>query len=157
MNIKNIRQNNGITMVALVITIILLLILSGISITGVIRGVDETQEASQFSQLNMIQHTLLERKTKAQFTKEELEELPGTEISEENLEKVLNEIKEKTNQKIILKGKIQDYKELNTTDLENLGISKDNDTYIVNYKTGEVINKTKLTTKSGKILYTYSE
>ena len=66
-------------------------------------------------------------------------------------------IKEKTNQEIILKGKIQDYKELNTTDLENLGISKDNDTYIVNYKTGEVINKTKLTTKSGKILYTYSE
>ena len=154
MNIKNIRQNNGITMVALVITIILLLILSGISITGVIRGVDETQEASQFSQLNMIQHTLLERKTKAQFTKEEL---PGTEISEENLEKVLNEIKEKTNQEIILKGEIQDYKELNTSDLENLGISKDNDTYIVNYKTGEVINKTKLTTKSGKILYTYSE
>ena len=92
--------------------------------------------------------------TVKQFTKEEL---PGTEISEENLEKVLNEIKEKTNQEIILKGEIQDYKELNTTDLENLGISKDNDTYIVNYKTGEVINKTKLTTKSGKILYTYSE
>ena len=150
----NIRESKAITIISLVVTIIILLIISGISITGVIRGIDETQEATQISQLNMIQHTILERKTKAQFTKEEL---PGTEISEENLEKVLNEIKEKTNQEIILKGKIQDYKELNTTDLENLGISKDNDTYIVNYKTGEVINKTKLTTKSGKILYTYSE
>ena len=150
----NLRKNKGITMVALVITIIILLILAGISVTGVIRGIDETNESTQISQLEMVQHALLERKTKAQFTKEEL---PGTEISEEDLEKVLNEIKEKTNQEIILKGKIQDYKELNTTDLENLGISKDNDTYIVNYKTGEVINKTKLTTKSGKILYTYSE
>ncbi len=151
----NLRKNKGITMVALVITIIILLILAGISVTGVIRGIDETNESTQISQLEMVQHALLERKTKAQFTKEE--ELPGTEISKENLKKVLNEIKEKTNQEIILKGKIQDYKELNTTDLENLGISKDNDTYIVNYKTGEVINKTKLTTKSGKILYTYSE
>ena len=151
----NLRKNKGITMVALVITIIILLILAGISVTGVLRGIDETNESTQISQLEMVQHALLERKTKAQFTKEEL--LPGTEISKENLEKVLNEIKEKTNQEIILKGEIQDYKELNTTDLENLGISKDNDTYIVNYKTGEVINKTKLTTKSGKILYTYSE
>ena len=151
----NLRKNKGITMVALVITIIILLILAGISVTGVIRGIDETNESTQISQLEMVQHALLERKTKAQFTKEE--ELPGTEISKENLKKVLNEIKEKTNQEIILKGKIQDYKELNTSDLENLGISKDNDTYIVNYKTGEVINKTKLTTKSGKILYTYSE
>ena len=33
----NLRKNKGITMVALVITIIILLILAGISVTGVIR------------------------------------------------------------------------------------------------------------------------
>ena len=69
----NLRKNKGITMVALVITIIILLILAGISVTGVIRGIDETNESRAISQLEMVQHALLERKTKADITKEELE------------------------------------------------------------------------------------
>ena len=36
----NLRKNKGITMVALVITIIILLILAGISVTGLIRWID---------------------------------------------------------------------------------------------------------------------
>ena len=150
----NIRENKGITMVALITTIILLLIISGISITGVIRGLDETEESSQVSQLNMIQHALLERSTKAQFTQEEL---PGTEINEQELQNVVNEINEKSTNKIILKGNMQDYKELSTNDLKNLGISKDKNIYIVNYKTGEVINKTIKVTKSGRALYIYAK
>ena len=81
----NLRKNKGITMVALVITIIILLILAGISVTGVIRGIDETNESSAISQLEMVQHALLERKTKADITKEELEELP-TELREDETE-----------------------------------------------------------------------
>lgn len=50
----NLRKNKGITMVALVITIIILLILAGISVTGVIRGIDETNESSAISQLEMV-------------------------------------------------------------------------------------------------------
>ena len=38
-----------------------------------------------------------------------------------------------------------------------LGIKKEEDTFIVNYKTGEVINETKKTTKSGKALYIYAK
>ena len=123
----NLRKNKGITMVALVITIIILLILAGISVTGVIRGIDETNESTQISQLEMVQHALLERKTKADLTKETL---PGT---------------------------TADYKELSTADLKELGIEKETNTFIVNYKTGEVINKTQKVTKAGRALYTYAK
>lgn len=150
----NLRKNRGITMVALVITIIVLLILAGISITGVIRGVDETKESSQISQLNMIQHALLERKTKADITKEEL---PGTTVNFTELQNIINEINQKTSANITLRGNKEDYKELSESDLKDLGISEDKNIYIVNYETGEVINKTEKVTKAGRALYTYAK
>lgn len=152
----NIRKEQGITLMVLVITIILLLIISGISITGTLRGHEETEEASEISELNMIQHAILERYTKAQLTKEDL---PGTEIDKNDVEGIINEINNKINsesgEKIELKG--EKYKQLSKTDLEKLGITKEDDTFIVNYKTGEVINETKKTTKSGKALYIYAK
>ena len=66
----NIRKNKGITLITLVITVVLLLIISGISITGTLRGHEETEDVSQISELNMIQHVILERYTKAQLTKD---------------------------------------------------------------------------------------
>ena len=147
----NLRKNKGITMVALVITIIILLILAGISVTGVIRGIDETNESRAISQLEMVQHALLERKIKADITKEELEELPGTTVDPTELRNLITEIK------IELRGNEEDYKELSTADLNELGIEKETDTFIVNYKTGEVINKTLKVTKAGRVLYTYAK
>ncbi len=148
----NIRKEQGITLMVLVITIILLLIISGISITGTLRGHEETEEASEISELNMIQHAILERYTKAQLTKETL---PGTDIKKEQVQNIIDEIKNESKEQISLKG--TEYKRLDTTDLSNLGIKKEKDTFIVNYKTGEVINETKKTTKSGKALYIYAK
>ncbi len=148
----NIRKEQGITLMVLVITIILLLIISGISITGTLRGHEETEEASEISELNMIQHAILERYTKAQLTKETL---PGTDIKKEQVQNIIDEIKNESKEQISLKG--TEYKRLDTTDLSNLGIKKEEDTFIVNYKTGEVINETKKTTKSGKALYIYAK
>ena len=147
----NVRKNEGITLVALVIAIILLLIISGISITGTLRGHKETKEASQISELNMIQHAILERYTKAQLTKEEL---PGTTITENDVKTIIDEINNITRENITLKG--TEYKELSISDLEKLGVTNEEDTFIVNYKTGEVINATKKVTESGKALYVYS-
>ena len=56
---------------------------------------------------------------------------------------------------INLKG--TEYKQLNKEDLEKLGIIDEENIFIVNYSTGEVINKTLKATKSGKALYTYSK
>ena len=152
----NLRKNKGITMVALVITIIILLILAGISVTGVIRGIDETNESTQISQLEMVQHALLERKTKADLTKEK-ETLPGTTANYTELQDLINEINTKSSANITLRGNKEDYKELSTADLKELGIEKETNTFIVNYKTGEVINKTQKVTKAGRALYTYAK
>lgn len=152
----NLRKNKGITMVALVITIIILLILAGISVTGVIRGIDETNESTQISQLEMVQHALLERKTKADLTKEK-ETLPGTTANYTELQDLINEINTKSSANITLRGNKEDYKELSTSDLKELGIEKETNTFIVNYKTGEVINKTQKVTKAGRALYTYAK
>ena len=40
--------------------------------------------------------------------------------------------------------------------LTTLGIEKEDNVFIVDYKTGEVINKTLKTTSSGKALYIYA-
>ena len=148
----NVRKNEGITLVALVITIILLLIISAVSITGTLRGQNETEEATQISELNMVQHAILERYTKAQLTKEEL---PGTLITKVEVEKIMNDINERTGENITLKG--TEYKRLDNSDLEQLGITNEEDSFIVNYKTGEVINETIKVTKSGSALYVYSK
>lgn len=146
------RRNNGITLIALVITIILLLIISGISITGTITDQKQAEANTQITELNIIQHAILERYTKSQLTKEKL---PGTMIEKAEAQSVIDEIKSKTGEDITLKG--TEYNQLNKSDLENLGITGEEDTYIVNYKTGEVINKTQKVTKTGVGLYTYSK
>lgn len=151
----NIRKDKGITLTALVITVVLLLIISGISITGTLRGNEEARETSQISELNIIQHAILERYTKAQLKKETLETLPGITMNIDEVQTIIEEINSISGESITLKG--TEYKQLSIADLKNLGIKKEDDTFIVNYKTGEVINKSKKVTKSGKALYIYSK
>lgn len=148
----NIRKNKGITLVALVITIILLIIISGISITGTIGNQKEAEAATQIEELNMIQQAILQRYTKSQLTKEEL---PGTKIDKQQVETIINEINTKAGTSINLKG--TEYFQLNNKDLEKIGITGKEDIYIVNYKTGEVINNTIKVTNSGEALYIYSK
>ena len=148
----NVRKNQGISIITLVITIIVLMILVGVSITGTLRDHEETEEETQISELSIIQHAMYERYTKAQLTKEKL---PGTVVEISEVQTLINEIKSLSGQSINLKG--TEYKELNASDLEKLGIKKEEDIFIVNYKTGEVINKTQKVTKSGKALYVYSK
>ncbi len=148
----NIRKNNGITLIALVISIIILIILAGISISGTIRGQDETEEGVQIIELNIVQHAILERNTKAQLTKESL---PGTIIEKTEVQKIIDEMNSISGENINLKG--TEYKQLNKEDLEKLGIIDEENIFIVNYSTGEVINKTLKVTKSKKALYIYSK
>ena len=148
----NIRENKGITLVSLTITIILLLIISGISITGTVLSIKETTENKQISEINMIQHAILERYTKSQLTKEEL---PGTTVSKTEVETIISEINSNSSGSITLKG--TEYRRLNKEDLKKLGITGAEDTCIVNYKTGEVINETVKVTKSKRALYVYSK
>ena len=149
----NIRKEKGVTMVALVVTIIVLSILTGVSITASIGRHKDAEDTAKIVELEIIQHTILERYTKSQLTGETL---PGTSFeSQEALNQEIEQINTNTeNQKIRLKGtNYEDYKILDKETLKKLGISNVQDTYIVNYKTGEVINKTRKTTKGGNVLY----
>ena len=133
----NIRKNRGITLVALVITVILLLIISGISVTGTIKGQKETESSKQIYELNVIQHAVLERHTKTQLTKEET--LPGTDIAYGDVKDVIEDINSKTGGNISLK-ETTEYKKLNNTDLESLGVvpHDDGDTYKRNKKSNQI-------------------
>lgn len=148
----NIRKNKGITLIALVITVVLLLIISGISITGTITDQKQAEANTQKTELTIIQHAILERYTKSKLTKETL---PGTIIEKSEVQLVIDEINSKLGESITLKG--TEYMQLEKTDLEKLGITGEEDIYIVNYKTGEVINKTQKVTKTGVALYIYSK
>lgn len=147
----NIRKNNGITLVALVITIIVLIIIASISITGILQDTDETKDNVAISELGMVQHAILERKTKAQLTKEEL---PGQSVTSTQLQQVIDEIKAKSGTTITLEGNPEDYKLLDDEALQDLGMENYKSEYIVNYSTGEVIDITRQVTEDGTVLYT---
>ena len=151
----NIKDNKGITMVALTIIIVIMLILASITIGGSLSGVKETEHISDSDELNMVQHAILERYTKAQLTKESL---PGTKLNSSEIseiEQIISELNTQYGTTISLKG--SDYYLLNEQDLQNLGIKNEEDIFVVNYKTGEVFNKTKRVTNSGEVLYTYAK
>ena len=135
-----VSNNKGITLIALVITIVVLLILASIGIGGAISGVDESTDQKLKSELKMVQHAVLQRYTKYSLTKDETM-LVGDKIEEENLDSNITWQKQGS------------YYRINNEQFKELGITDIKDTYIVNYKTGEVYNETQKTTNDGNILY----
>ena len=81
--------------------------------------------------------------------------MPGTTITKADVQEIIDDINSKSGNHIQLKG--TEYKELNKNDLEKLGITGEENTFIVNYKTGEVINKTVRVTNLNEPLYIYSK
>lgn len=162
------RNNKGITLIALVITIVVLLIIASISIGGGIEGVKTAAENKLLTELDMVQHAVLERYTKVCITKEIV---PGTPIAYSEMNNKLNDYSERPkkseytitdldqvqdNQKNDI-GTYQYYYKLDFANLKELGITNAKDTYIVNYSTGEVFNETTPKTPSGKTLYIYAK
>ena len=64
-------KEHAITLIALVITIVIMLILAGITINMGLQGVDEAKDNKFISELGMVNHALLERKKKKNKTNEE--------------------------------------------------------------------------------------
>ena len=71
------RNNKGVTLVSLVVTIIVLLIIASISIVGGIQGADTAADNKLLTELDMVQHAVLQRYTKYSLTKDK-ELLVGT-------------------------------------------------------------------------------
>ena len=157
----NLKNEKGITLIALVVTIVVLLILAGITINIGTQSIKDSREDALLSELGMVQNAVLQRKTKADLTTNEA--YPGDKIDIATVNSVIAEINsQQTEEDIELKdnseGKESNYYLLTTSNngLNNLGITNSESEYIVNYETGEVINYTVKVTESGKPLYIYA-
>lgn len=155
---KNFRENKGITLIALIITIIVLLIIAGISISGGIDGIDKAHENRLMSDLEKVQHAITERYTKFELTKD-TSVIVGTKVDLSSL----TDVPESINWKVFQVTQASEtsthperkYYRLGKSDLENLGLTGEHksSSYIVNYYSGEVYDETERQTTSGTVLY----
>ena len=141
------KDEKGITLVAIVIMIILLLIIAGITFSGINRNTENTASQVAESELKMVQNAVLQVKTKSSLTRTNYADLPGSDISKEEVQNIAKGIP--------LKGEEWEYKLLDKEALQEIGVTNTEDTYIVNYNTGEAINKDKFN-EFEKPLYIYS-
>ena len=139
-------NEKGITLIALTITIIVLLILLSITVATGGNQIKETKKSKLEVELQMIEHALLEEKTKIEYTRGEY---PGTKIEYTEAKELADEmgISLKDTDNYYLLEKAEDFKEI--------GIENSEYIYIVNYKTGEVLNKDIHFDSSGEAAYTY--
>ena len=161
LNKKVINKEKGITLLALVVTIIMLIILASTIVNIGQNEIKESEENAKLSELGIVQNAILQRKTKADLTDEDY---PGETIIEADIN-LKETIEEMNNHRASGEEEItkkdddnSNYYFLSTENggLEELGITNSEDAYIVNYETGEVINYTTKLTETGKPLYIYA-
>ena len=144
------QSEKGITLIALMVMIAVIIILTGISTNELIgkRGlVKQARSNVALTELSQIQELILEQYTKYKQTGDESYINYGTSITKAQVENILK------TEDITILLKADNYLELTPQDLLKLGIQGTEDNYIVNFSTGEVINSTLLKTAEGDILY----
>ena len=145
------KKNNGITLIALVITIVVMAILISVAVISVKspKGVDKEAKSNKKTfELQEVGQAVLETYLKYKQTGNE-EYLVGIPCT-------LSEINTNAGEhKSLLKDSTYShYYLLNTEEnLEKIGIKDTTDFYIVNYETGEVLNYTTPKNYDGKVLY----
>lgn len=137
-------RTDGITLVSLVITIVVLLILAGIVIAMGVSGIDNVKDNILKSELGQIQTAVYERYNLYLSTKDD-SYLVGAPISVDDYPEL--DIMNKENSL-----KSSTYYLLTSNDLEKIGLkhSEKSDDFIVNYMTGEVFNITTRETRASK-------
>ena len=162
----NTKDNKGITLVALIITVVVLSIIAGVSIYIGSNDIQNSKDHIAIAELEEVKHMvgeayLLYKKTNNINYLHSSSTVSTTEINSiaEELGVMLVTIPANPNtpgttayDQYELEIK---YYRLTPTDLTNIGVENSDDTYIVNYITGEVINETKMKTSTDEPLYTY--
>lgn len=146
---QKIKKESAVTMMVLVITIVVLIILSGIIIQYSINGIEYSKEKKLLSDLEAVQHAIYEQYEQYKITGDE-SFIIGTLAT--NQEK--SNLEEHSWQIATPEGIEEQYYKLDKEDLEEIGIENTKDEYIVNYKTGECYNLTQKKTKENNhVLY----
>lgn len=155
------KNEKGIILVTLVITIVVLAIIASITIT---RGIDakknvkDTKSAVLEAEITQVQQIVLETDIKYKQTKNS-NILLGEKITFNEAKTSLQEI----SSSLSLRGENYDdtsnqddeiyYYKIDSEILEKLGITGSEQQYIINYSTGEVFNYKTKTTSNGELLY----
>lgn len=157
-----VKEEKGITLIALIVTIIVLIIIAGIGIGAGISLNEEATKNKQLSELDMVQQAVLEQYTKYKIVKDE-SKIIGNEISWTEVNDIVAGINSDIKLKIketdyINANAIEKYYKLDLSLLSKIGISNvsENAEYIVNYTTGEVINSLEKVAYDGTPLYIYA-
>lgn len=166
---KIVKNNKGITLMALIITIIVLSILTAIGIgsaTGMKGSVTESKEAIATTELYKIQQAVLENYVKyKQLNQQRF--LKGDKITFDEANKEFKKLGFNESENL----KVASYDGVDVTDpslfyyklekmhLKEMGLQNINEDYIyiVNYSSGEVFNITQKKSVSGTILYVYGK
>ena len=147
-------REEGITLVSLVITVIVLIILAGV---GVYAGVQSIREASSDkleSELGMVQHAVFQQYYSYTVSKDG-KYIVGEPVNISEIDAIESEmgITMQKGEEIENLPIAEKYYRLTPTLLESIGIEGSEDTYIVDYSTGEVLNETVKKTITGVMLY----
>lgn len=147
---RKIKSENGITMMVLVVTIIVLAIIASIVIQYSINGGEYSKEKQLLSDLEIVQHAVYEQYEQYRTTGDE-SFLVGSKASNPDDSRVTWE---NNNAYWTSNERDKQYYLLTPETLKKLDINNSKDTYIVNYYTGECYNSTVRTTpQNNKVLY----
>ena len=151
---NKLKNSKGITLSGLAITIIVLTILATVGTTVGITNVREAKDAKLDSELEMVQHAILEQYVKFETTKDVVY-LVGNKLEKSEVDQIAQEL-DITLVEIPDTYENKDYYKLDKASLKEIGIQNTDDEYIVNYISGEVIN---ITSKKNdnKPLYTKAD
>ncbi|MBR3697400.1 MAG: hypothetical protein IKM97_03950 [Clostridia bacterium] len=150
-----IKNENGISLIVLVVTIIVLFIIFSVTINIGTESIYSSKDKKLMAEIEIVQQACIseyEIANKLGYL-ENPSTVPanfvGTEVLVANLPSI-------TGKWVIETEPLEAYKKyfrLNPYELEQLGIKNSEDTYIVNYYTGEVYNETVRETSDNVLLY----
>lgn len=149
------KKNEGITLVSLVITIIIMLMLAGIGVTTAYTSINGVRDDKLKTELGVIRQATLEQYTLAQAVNQTKTLATEPQVSFWIGEKITdkNEITFISLSEYNPQYQEEFYYRLNPENLRKIGIKDAKYTYIVNYSTGEVYNETQKTTSDHQQLY----
>ena len=168
------KNNKGITLIALAITIIVLIIIASVGTYTGSQAIKDSKEQTLLAEIGILQQAVLENYTKYITTGNDMyilgKDKDRKSLTFAEMQTLVNSINSKITDgaAITLKSNNYDledkfgiesyYYELSEKDLKEMDVSTSKDTvFIVNFATGEVINKTDQVTKSGKPIYVYAQ
>lgn len=149
------KNQRGVTLTGLVVTIIVLMIITSISVNLGVDSISSTRDRKLQAELEMVQQACISEYTKAmqlgflENATTKPANFIGTEVAVSSLPSVTGAWVLTTEPA----EKYKSYYRLTPEDLEKLDILNSEHTYIVNYYTGEVYNETKKNTSENVPLY----